>query len=61
MACRHGNIDVVRCLVNELGADANQESNLKGLTPSQSAAVSGNLDIVRCLLDEFGVDVDKKQ
>jgi ankyrin repeat protein len=50
-------IDVMRCLVHELGADANQMIE-DGLTPLIAAIQEGNLDAMRCLVTELGADVN---
>jgi ankyrin repeat protein len=57
-----GSLEMVRCLVQELGADINKAthtSDEEGMTPLTAAAHNGNLDMVQCLLD-LGADVDKK-
>jgi hypothetical protein len=42
-------LDVVRCLINNLGADVNR-GNFDGTTALFMAAGMGKLDVVRCLL-----------
>jgi ankyrin repeat protein len=44
------NLDVIKCLVGELGADVNQARHGNGHTALLRAAVSGKLEVVRCLL-----------
>jgi ankyrin repeat protein len=51
---------MVRCLVDELGADVNQAHGDKGFAALHIAAISGYLGLVRCLLGELHADVDKK-
>jgi hypothetical protein len=51
-------LDVVRCLVKDLGADINQVMQ-DGATPLCIAAQSGNVDMVRCLMTELGADVNQ--
>jgi ankyrin repeat protein len=58
-AVRLGNLDVVLCLVNDLGADVNQDILKFGATPLYLAAQLGNLDMVRCLGTELGANVNK--
>jgi hypothetical protein len=37
--------DIMRCLVNDLGADVNQEDNDNGFSPLHIATQSGHLDL----------------
>jgi ankyrin repeat protein len=53
-----GNLEVMRCLVNDYGADVNQ-ANDNGFTPLFTAAQAGHLAAVRCLVMDFGADVNK--
>ena len=48
---------MVRCLVNELGADVDLADNI-GITPLYAAAQHGHLDTVPCLVNELGADVN---
>jgi ankyrin repeat protein len=54
-----GDVDVVRILVEMLGADVNQadEQDDRGCTPLLIVAMQGNLTMVKCLVKEFGADV----
>jgi ankyrin repeat protein len=52
-----GSIDVLSCLVKELGADVNQRDEL-GWTALTSAAVLGHHNVVRSLIEELGADVN---
>jgi hypothetical protein len=56
-AFRGARLDILRCLVNDLGADVNQRGN-EGGSPLFFAAQQGHLNILLCLLEEFGADVD---
>jgi ankyrin repeat protein len=47
---------MVKCLVEELGADVNQTDD-EGYTPLIFAAVEEDLAMVRCLLKDLGADV----
>jgi ankyrin repeat protein len=51
-----GHLDVLRCLVRELGADVNQAIR-SGVTPLTAAALSKNVAVVRCLV-ELGADIN---
>ena len=53
-----GQLTAMRCLVKELGADANQ-ANKDGCTPLYIAAQNGHLDVVRCLVKELGANVNQ--
>jgi ankyrin repeat protein len=50
-----GDIDIARCLVNELGADVNKADE-QGSTPLYIALQLGNLEMMRCLVKELGAD-----
>jgi hypothetical protein len=50
-------LDILRCLVNYLGADVNLAGK-EGCSPLFFAVQQGHLNIVLCLLQEFGADVD---
>jgi ankyrin repeat protein len=56
-ACRAGYLDVVQCLVEELGADVNQATNA-GYTPVHTAAILGRTEVVRCLV-KSGANLNK--
>jgi hypothetical protein len=47
VAMEGGNVDVVRCLVTDLGADVSQRAH------------HYNLDVIRCLVIEYGADVNR--
>ena len=49
---------VIRCLVNELGADVNQATQ-DGSTAVHITSTKGNLAVVRCLVKDFGADVNQ--
>jgi hypothetical protein len=58
-AARNGDrLDVIRCLVKELGANVNQ-ADADGCTPLFMAALEGHLELVRCLGKELGADVNQ--
>jgi ankyrin repeat protein len=56
-AVQGGHVDVVRCIVNDLGADVNQEIE-DGWTPLCIATDSEDLDMMRFLCKELGADVN---
>jgi hypothetical protein len=56
MAVLRGHLDVVRYLVQKLGADVNLALH-HGATPVYIAADTGKLDILRLLVGELGADV----
>ncbi|CAL4926677.1 unnamed protein product [Urochloa decumbens] len=58
-AARMGRLDVVKCMVEELGFDINVGSSETGVTALHAAALDGKLDTVRYLLDN-GADPNKK-
>jgi ankyrin repeat protein len=58
-AASHGKLDLMRILVNELGADVNQAKEDNGATALILAAQNGVVDIVRCLGKELGADMNK--
>jgi ankyrin repeat protein len=51
-------VDVIRCLVEEYGANVNQ-ANSNETTPLHIAAYRSHLDSVRCLVREFNANVDQ--
>jgi hypothetical protein len=57
-ASKGASLDVLRCLVKGLGADANLASE-QGGTPLSYAAQVGRLAAVQCLVTELGADVNK--
>lgn len=57
-ACNGLNLDVLRCLVNELGADVDQHND-NGGTLLQFAVQEGHLAVVQCLVKELGANVNK--
>jgi hypothetical protein len=60
LAARLGNVAVVKCMINELGADANRVlEDGDGLTPVHFAALNGQLNVVICLVKEFGADANQ--
>lgn len=56
-AASHGYVDVIRCLVQDLGADVNEEQP-NGMLPLLAAAKREELDVMRCL-KELGADVNQ--
>jgi hypothetical protein len=57
----NGDLDLMRCLVKELGVNIHQR-DVHGLTPLHIAALHGKIGIMRCLhmLVEFGADVNQQ-
>jgi hypothetical protein len=53
-----GKLDIVRCLVEEYGADINGTFD-KGCTHLFCGAQYGHLALVRCMVTELGADVNK--
>jgi hypothetical protein len=51
-------LDVLRCLVKDLGADVN-EAGKEGYTALTAASQQGKLATVMCLVTELGADVNK--
>jgi hypothetical protein len=58
VACRYANVDVVRCVVQDMGADVNQAKEGSGVTPMLVAAQYDQVDVLKCL-KELGGDVKK--
>jgi hypothetical protein len=56
-AVQNGHLDLLKCLVNELGANVNKASNI-GCTPLFAAAERGNKEMVVCLVGELSADVN---
>jgi ankyrin repeat protein len=52
------NLHIIRCLVNELGADVNSTTS-DGVTALLVAAQGGHIALVRCLVRELGADVNR--
>ena len=59
IAARCNHVDVVRCLVSELGADVNKTDRY-GWTPCHGAARHNHVDVVRCLVSELAADANKR-
>jgi ankyrin repeat protein len=57
-AAQEGQLDAVKCLVTELGADVNKSSTKTGRMPMMLAARNEHIDVLECLL-ELGADIDK--
>jgi ankyrin repeat protein len=57
-AAESGDEHVVRCLLNECGADVSQP-NTCGSTALHVAASKGHEHVVRCLVKECGADIDQ--
>jgi hypothetical protein len=55
-----GSTAVIRCLVEELGADVNGVND-DGVTPVSAASYNGNLNLVRFLVKTMGADVSKAE
>jgi hypothetical protein len=53
-----GNLNMVRCFVNDCGANVEAVDQFSGNTPLQHAIEKGNLDMVRCLVQDCGANVD---
>jgi ankyrin repeat protein len=53
-----GELGIVQCLVEELGADVNQ-ADREGRTPLYCAALLGDLAMMRCLVKDLGADVEQ--
>jgi hypothetical protein len=56
-AAHWGNLEVVQCLIKELGADVNHAVN-DGCMPLYAAAQAGHLEMVRFLIVKHGADVN---
>jgi ankyrin repeat protein len=52
-------LDILRCLVKELGADINGVRLSDGATPLYAAAHKGSLASVRCFVQELGANVNE--
>jgi ankyrin repeat protein len=55
VAALNGNLNLLRCLVEEYGADVNEE--YEGYTPLLCAAHKGHVALVCYMVRELGVDV----
>jgi ankyrin repeat protein len=58
MAVELGSMAVMRCLVEEMGADVNRADD-DGCTPISVASQNGCLDMVQYLVTTLGADVNK--
>ncbi|XP_076377912.1 uncharacterized protein LOC143259463 [Megalopta genalis] len=58
-AAKYGNLEIVKFLINEKGADFNAKDN-EGMTILHTAAGYGNLEIVKFLINEKGADFNAK-
>jgi hypothetical protein len=56
-AANGASLDVLRCLVNELGADVNKA--VEGNTPLRMAVQNNHLGVVECLVKELRADVNQ--
>ena len=54
-ACRDGNVDTVKHLIEEAGADPTAADPSTGITPLMAAAEEGHIPILQYLLQEQGV------
>jgi len=55
-----GNLDVVKWLVQDAGANVESQDNRWGRTPLSWAAWNGHLEVVKWLVQEAGADVDSQ-
>jgi hypothetical protein len=53
-----GNVAMVKCLINKLGADVNRAS-IDGFSPVYHAAWKGQLAALQCLIQDFGADANR--
>jgi ankyrin repeat protein len=58
LAAQEGNLDMLRCLATELGANNVNQASPDGFTPLDTAALKGRLAVVRYLVEELGADVN---
>jgi hypothetical protein len=58
IAIKDGKVDLMRCLVNDLGADVNQARE-DGASFLHIAPQIGNVDLIRCITLVFGADVNQ--
>jgi ankyrin repeat protein len=59
--CAEVSLDILRCLVKELGADINGARLTDGATPLCVAAEIGNLALLQFILKELGADVNQAE
>ena len=59
IACRKGDMNLVRALIQECGVDANAPDNDMN-TPLHVAALAGKQEVVLTLIKEFGCDINSK-
>ena len=57
-ACIGAPLGVIRCLVNDLGADVNQ-SDTDGVPLLHWAAKKRKFDVMRCLVKDFGANANQ--
>ena len=53
---QEGRLELVRCLLSELGADINKTGKI-GAKPPYYTVEAGHIDVVRCLVEKHGADV----
>jgi ankyrin repeat protein len=58
LAAENGQVDLVRLLVKELGADVNKAAS-DGYTPLFVAVQEGHVAVIQCLVEELGADVNQ--
>jgi ankyrin repeat protein len=59
IALQLGNLEMMRCLLKELGADV-KRARKAGNSSLHVAAQKGDLAVMRCLVKELGADVDQE-
>jgi ankyrin repeat protein len=60
-AAAYGKLEIVRCLVEDYGADINEKYEKYGDTPLFFAAQGGHLKVLRYLVKDLGVDVNQER